>query len=330
MTRIGLPRALIYHYYYPGIKEYFNRLNNVELVLSPETNREILDRGINRSVDDLCLPFKVFFGHVEFLLDKVEYLFVPRLLSLGENNRVCPKFMGLPDMVRSVFRGEGLPELIAPEIDLRNGIFPLYGIAVKIGKELGVNSWRARYACRGALNSMREYKKYLLKGFTPAEVFRFLEEEKPAKINANINSGFKFRVGILGHSYILNDEHLTMGLISELKKRKIEVIVQEMLPEKKVERAAGKQEKDLFWYFNRHIMGAAYYLLENEKVDGIIPVNVFGCGPDSLVNELIRLRGKRKNNIPLLHLNLDEHSGKAGLITRLEAFLDLLERRELA
>ncbi|MFW6238456.1 MAG: acyl-CoA dehydratase activase-related protein [Halanaerobiales bacterium] len=328
MKKIGLPRALVYHYYYPGIKDYFDKLNNVELVISPETNREILDRGIKKAVDDLCLPFKVFLGHVEKLIDSVDYIFVPRLLSLGKENRVCPKFMGLPEMLKSAFRNRKLPDLLSPNIDLRKGLFPLYKIAVKIGKELAINPWRARYACRCAINTMRNYKKILLQGYTSQEAFARLENE--GGYEREKQESARFRVGVLGHSYIINDDHLSMDLISELKKRKIEVLTQEMLPDEKIEKFASKQEKKLFWYFNRHIMGAAYYLLEQEEIDGIIPVNVFGCGPDSLINELIKLRGKNKKNIPLLHLNLDEHSGKAGWITRLEAFIDLLERRELA
>ena len=60
---IGIPRALMYHYYYPAWQAFFRELGQVVL-LSPETNKEILDQGVKAAVDDICLPFKVYYGHV--------------------------------------------------------------------------------------------------------------------------------------------------------------------------------------------------------------------------------------------------------------------------
>ncbi|GFP22301.1 hypothetical protein HKBW3S06_01528, partial [Candidatus Hakubella thermalkaliphila] len=37
----------------------------------------------------------------------------------------------------------------------------------------------------------------------------------------------------------------------------------------------------------------------------------------------------RDYNIPVLNISLDEHSGEAGFLTRVEAFIDLLERRRV-
>ena len=73
-------------------------------------------------------------------------------------------------------------------------------------------------------------------------------------------------------------------------------------------------------------MGAAYYLFQEKEINGIVQVTAFGCGPDSLVRELIDIKAKREG-IPVLNINLDEHTGEAGILTRLEAFVDLIERR---
>ena len=103
-----------------------------------------------------------------------------------------------------------------------------------------------------------------------------------------------------------------------------------MLDHKVKEKAAKYQKKDSFWYFNRLIMGTAYHYLYNypEEVDGMIQLNAFGCGPDSLIKELIDLKAKKTSKISILNINLDEHSGRAGLKTRLEAFIDLLYRKK--
>ena len=66
--------------------------------------------------------------------DKVDCLFVPRFISLGKYNYICPKFMGLPDMLRANI--EDLPELIDPVIDLRRGVFPCQEVAYQNRQEV--------------------------------------------------------------------------------------------------------------------------------------------------------------------------------------------------
>ena len=62
--------------------------------------------------------------------------------------------------------------------------------------------------------------------------------------------------------------------------------------------------------------------LYKDKVDGIILMSSFPCGPDSLVNEIILRRVK---GIPILNLVLDGQEGSAGLETRLESFVDIIK-----
>lgn len=66
--------------------------------------------------------------------------------------------------------------------------------------------------------------------------------------------------------------------------------------------------------------------MQSMKIHGIILVSSFGCGPDSLTNELVDIEAK-KNNFPLMILIIDEHSGEVGLNTRLEAFVEMLRGR---
>ena len=65
----------------------------------------------------------------------------------------------------------------------------------------------------------------------------------------------------------------------------------------------------------------------NHKIDGIIALSAFGCGPDSLMVEEVQYHAKEKN-IPMIHINIDEHTGEAGFVTRIEAFVDMLIRRK--
>ena len=68
-------------------------------------------------------------------------------------------------------------------------------------------------------------------------------------------------------------------------------------------------------------------IMLNKKINGIIALSAFGCGPDSLMVDEIQYHAKEMN-IPMIHLNIDEHTGEAGFVTRIEAFVDMLMRKK--
>ena len=115
-VKVGLPRGMFYFDYFSLWKSFFNNLG-VEVLISPKTNKEILDRGVNACVDESCLPVKVFHGHVDYLKDKVDYIFIPKIISIHKREYNCPKHLGLPDMVKNSIKG--LPEIIDTEVNLR-------------------------------------------------------------------------------------------------------------------------------------------------------------------------------------------------------------------
>ena len=85
----------------------------------------------------------------------------------------------------------------------------------------------------------------------------------------------------------------------------------------------------LYWANQYEMTGCAGHYLQDDKIDGIITLTAFGCGPDSLMLEDIRRKAKNYNK-PLLNLTIEEHTGEAGFITRLEAFCDMLYRNKRA
>ena len=64
---------------------------------------------MKETVNDACIPIKLYHGHMLDLKDRVDYLFIPRMVALMAG-QLCPKFLGLPDMVR--FSGASLPSII--------------------------------------------------------------------------------------------------------------------------------------------------------------------------------------------------------------------------
>lgn len=63
-------------------------------------------------------------------------------------------------------------------------------------------------------------------------------------------------------------------------------------------------------------------------VDGVIHISPFSCMPE-IVAQNILPKVSKNEDIPVLSLVLDEQTGKAGYITRIEAFVDLIKRKRL-
>ena len=74
------------------------------------------------------------------------------------------------------------------------------------------------------------------------------------------------------------------------------------------------------WLINREITGAL--MLLRQKVDGIVMISAYPCGPDALVNDMLVRKIK---DVPVLQLTLDAQNGTAGVETRLESFMDIIQ-----
>ena len=57
--KVGIPRALLYYRYGVLWKNFFENLG-CNVILSPETNREIMELGVNNTIDECCLSYKIY------------------------------------------------------------------------------------------------------------------------------------------------------------------------------------------------------------------------------------------------------------------------------
>lgn len=314
--RVGIPRCLLYYSYYPGWKTFFEELG-AEIVLSPPTNKSILDLGVKQAVDEICLPFKLFFGHVESLKDKVDLIFVPRMVSISKREWICPKFLGLPDMVKA--QQSGLPPLMTPNLNLRRSRRGLYDAALEAAWPLTDNKWTVAKALLRAWRVQRQYELQLKEGSTPLEL---LEGRRFPDVGPD-----PIVLLLLGHPYLIYESYINMDLIRRFREMGAMIVTPEMISNRVIQNGAKRQPKPLFWTLNKKVMGTAYHFLESGNVDGIVQLAAFGCGPDSLINELIERKAHKAGKMPLLSINVDEHSGEAGFVTRLEAFMDMVQLR---
>ena len=84
---------------------------------------------------------------------------------------------------------------------------------------------------------------------------------------------------------------------------------------------------NIYWANEHEMTGAAGHYLKDNSIDGIITITAFGCGPDSLMIEKIA-RAAKQYKKPHLNLTVDEQTGEAGFVTRIEAFVDMLYRKK--
>jgi len=315
MLRIGIPRALSYYKYFPLWTSYFEELG-VQVVVSPPTNKRMLDLGAKYVVDEVCLPVKVYFGHVNYLKDKVDYLFVPRIVSVENKEYTCPKFMGIPDMLVNI---DNLPKLIGPTVDLTKKDNKLWKVILEVGSIFSNSPFLISKAWFNAGKRLKKYNQEWLNQTFPEELMvSKIDKEEQGVLN----------IAVIGHEYILYDRFLSMNLLEKLAKLNLSVFTTEMVNQKTINKEVSIIPKKIFWNFAKSALGSVFYYNKQKEISGFINISSFGCGPDSISNSMtVHHLKNTKMSKPILNLTIDEHTGEAGINTRIEAFYDLLKRK---
>lgn len=319
--RIGYPRALLYYQCFPFWKGFFENLGHT-VVVSSETTRAILQRGSERAVGEACLPVKLYYGHAMDLFGRVDRLFLPRLVSLEPHTYICPKFMGLPAMLRASL--PGLPPVIEVDVDNRRRRDGGWAASRSAGKALGHSFWECWSAHRRGLRHQEDYERLLLAGFEPEEAIGVLGGLPPVRTGEAVSPGS--RVLLLGHPYNVHDGGFNLQSKRRLRKLGLEVVTMEQVDPKLARSEADSLPKDIFWGLGRRMVGTSLHLIRRRVIDGIIHLAAFGCGPDSMMGDVVE-RAARRQGVPFLSLVLDEHTGEAGFLTRVEAFSEMLNRK---
>jgi len=293
---IGIPKGLLYYKYYPFFESFFKELD-CKLIISNDTNKKILNLGIKYCVDEACLPIKVFHGHVAEIKDNCDFIFVPRIMSIHEGEYICPKFCGLPEMIFNDI--PNMPNILSAPIYATNKN-NLYKWAIKTSSVITNNRFKIKKAFLTALNKQKNFSCGIK------------------------NNSYTLRIALVGHPYNVYDSFVNMNLVKKLNSLGVGIITEEFVPSKCIDKEIEILFKKPFWSFARQSYGSSVYLAHAKTIDGIIYLSSFACGIDSIVVELIK---EHIYDTPMLVLKIDEQTGEAGFNTRIEAFVDMLERR---
>jgi len=114
-----------------------------------------------------------------------------------------------------------------------------------------------------------------------------------------------------------------------MKSLGMEIVTSDSLPEKEVDRHLSDLSKEIYWSSGREIVGALFHFLSGDA-DGVIFLTSFKCGIDALLQEFIKrtLKVRGGSCAPFLILSFDEHTGREGMTTRLEAFRDVMDEKK--
>ena len=327
MIRIGIPRALLYYQYYPMWQTFFAELG-AEVVVSPPTTERMLTSGSSRVVAETCLPVKVFLGHVLFLAEKCDYIFVPAIRSVKSKVYNCSKFLGLPDMTKAVIPES--PPILEIEIDVNKGKRNLYQAIYQLGRHFTWSPFEIRHASKAAWQAHLNYRGIMSDhGLTPPQAIDRMSGTPEAEPRTHFSNSTSWPtiIALIGHPYLLYDEHINHRLIHRLEQAHYRVLTPEMLTAPELESAVARLVGRAYWTYEEEVVGAGEHYLRN-GADGVIGIIAFGCGPDSLMMEMVHRQASRLRTTPFMSLTLEEHTAEAGLVTRLEAFLDMIYRKK--
>ncbi|MBN2018854.1 MAG: hypothetical protein JW749_01365 [Sedimentisphaerales bacterium] len=311
--KIGIPMALSSWQLLPMFSRFFEELG-FEVVLSGKTTKEVIRSGVESVTAQPCFPVKVANGHVVELIKKgIDYIFLPSIVSaqadfsLNKHNHFCPYVQSFPYQVRSAFSDKlGKSKLLICSLRLGEGDKLAEKTFIKLGRQLNASVSKVLRAMDAGYEAQRGFEQSL--------------REKGDEILSKIGPDEKLFV-LVSRPYNGCDEQVSLQLPKKFADAGVELVPMEMLDFKKAQLSDEELHRDVYWTYGQKILRAAEIIKRDERLFGVYLSN-FSCGPDSFLMPFFKdIMGDK----PCLQLEIDEHSADAGVITRIEAFLESLK-----
>jgi len=305
--------ALISWQLLPLFSRFFKSLG-FDVVLSGRTDKRIIRIGVESVTAQPCFPVKVAYGHITELIEKkVDYIFLPSVVSMtagvprNKYNKLCPYVQSLPYQIKTGLADKlGRTKILTAPIYLDESEGLVRKGFVTLGKKLGVSASAVRSGVKEAFAAQAGFERAL--------------KEKGREILRQIGPDQKLFV-LISRPYNGCDEGVNFQLPEKLAELGVDVIPMDMLDLDKAELSDEFLHERLYWAYGQKILRAAEIIKNDPRLFAIYLSN-FSCGPDSFLMTFFKdIMGKK----PCLQLELDEHSADAGVITRLEAYLESLK-----
>lgn len=306
---IGLNRSFLINLLYPLYADFFGHLGF--RVLLPD---KVDPEGMQLVNSSFCYPAMISHGMMAELLKThhPDYVFLPRVHELYvENSRrqllghksTCVTLLAETYYVRSAFP-DAKPRILSPQLNFADGWTSVKSCFVRVAEQLGRTAAAGAAAFDHASSSLADF--LAARGELGREALSEIEKDPE-------------RVGIVlfGRPYNAFAEEANMGIPRKFASRGVHIIPFDCLPFQ-----GEPLSEDMNWAMGQDLMRAASFVKKHPRLFAAFVTN-FGCGPDSFL--LGYFRGIMKTK-PSLTLEIDSHTADAGVNTRIEAFLDIVER----
>jgi len=335
----------------------------VEPFVPPYTSKRTLSLGTKHSPEAICLPYKLIMGNfieaIEGGTDYVAMISSPGCCRLGEYGKCInhaledlgynAKYIELTlyDGLQGLYNF--LKEITGkndPVLFVRAMILMIRKVFILDDLDAKLSFLRARELKFG--EAEKQYLKALKiidAAMNTAQLNRAkkLAFEEMDKVAYDKNKEV-LNVDITGEIYLVCDKFSNQDIVKELGKMGVEtrksLTVSSFLKDAIIPKIFRKGETHLQRanrlakpYLMRDIGGDALECVsdvayaDQRGIDGIIHISPFTCMPEIMSQNIFP--AMRENcEIPILPLIMDEQTGKAGYLTRLEAFVDLMKRRK--
>ncbi|MHA1673988.1 MAG: acyl-CoA dehydratase activase [Promethearchaeota archaeon] len=308
-AKIGIPLSMIIYEDFPLWKAIFTELG-FEIILSDPTNKKHITLGLETVVEETCFPIKVLHGHVLELVEKgVDFIFLPYMMDVWNDNPnldetlLCTYVQSAPDLLRTAFNLEDrgvkmLSPIVKPSVGDK---FVLNGLMDDFGPKLGI--------------SRKKLSAALQRGKLALQHFRDQMVSEGEKILAGMGKD-EFAIAVVSRPYNGPDRGINLDIPRKFLKLGIKTIPMDFFPlsTKDVQ----MELPHMFWWYGHRLLGATKIIRDNPNLYPVY-INNFACGPDSFILQYFLFM---MGNKPNLVLEIDEHSADAGIMTRIEAFLD--------
>ena len=300
---IGIPRALSVHTLYPLYSWFFH-----ELGIRTFLSTEVAHAGVARAEAQYCFPAEIAHGAVQDCIDKgADYILLPHFRDMPSyeekvHANFCPITQGLPYYIGKAFpdidKGRWLPLVVS----FKYGEPKALELFCAMTARLGIGEAETEAVFKKAVAKQNEYFEAVRKMGIEA-----LEEAR--KANRPVIATF-------GRPYNAFTPEANMGIPRKFTTRGYSIIPFDILP---------FHDENIFpnmyWYYGQQDVKAANLIKKEDNIY-LTFVSNFSCAPDSFILHYIKWVMVQK---PFLVLELDSHSADAGIDTRVEAFLDIID-----
>lgn len=312
---IGINSSFHTNTIYPLFYGFFTKLG-FRVVLSDKFD----ERGYQRENTSFCFPAQLSLGLFQNLLDKnCDYYFLPNIYEMyvkgSENDRLdfnstCVFVQGEPLFLKQAFKDYNLEgKLLMPKLNFAKGWHTQLQQFIEVANQIGIYD-------NDLINEAYNYGCELLKKVEnelQSIGQRFLED---LEVNPN-----EFAIVLIGRNYNSFSEFANKGIPQKVASRGITIIPYDMLPYYDEE-----FPDSMYWEAGKKILKATNFVKKHPQLYPLYITN-FSCGPDSLIITTFR---EMMGNKPSLTIELDSHSADAGINTRLDAFIDIIQNNRKA